>query len=389
MTGSILHAAHLVVLSHSLELFYKRQANVINLFKRESLSPTFRYLLFAFGVLISLPLLAFVLLLPGTPVSLVGIIYLTSYALIILGMIFAPWQSHRASACILAGITITLLTLAIRITFPPSGKQMNMISLPSRSGPRLLNRIFNEQDVVLFGAQVAPYVGAVSSREKESLNLKFSEAFHEMNAQGVTSLSPFLTTYLGQQKPNSFDAIIAEPTTGTQSKNSIIFLHGFGGNFTLQCWLVATPANQIDAVTVCPSTGPSGSWWNSQGQSILEQTIVYLHQRGMERIYLAGLSNGAIGASVLAEEFEQDIKGLILISGADPGATITELPVLVVHGKYDERIPVSVMEQYVYAAGPHATYHLFEGDHFLLLKQAEQVQAVIAIWLREQISNAK
>ena len=205
-----------------------------------------------------------------------------------------------------------------------------------------------------------------------------------MNVQGVTPLSPFLTTYLNQQNPTNFDIVIAEPDSGTPPKTGIVFLHGSGGNFTVQCWLMATAGDYIDAVTVCPSTEPSGSWWNSKGQSILQETLIYLQQRGVERIYLAGLSNGAIGASRLADQLKNNLEGLILISGADPNAAITELPVLVLHGKYDERIPVSIMERYASAAGPTATYHLLEGDHFLLLKQVDQVQEVIIDWLRQQ-----
>jgi pimeloyl-ACP methyl ester carboxylesterase len=243
--------------------------------------------------------------------------------------------------------------------------------------------------VVLFGAQAAPSLGAISPSEKESLDLKFRRAFREMKAQAATPLSPFLTTYLNLQGPGRFDVVIAEPGSGTPPQNAIIFLHGFGGNFTVQCWLIAQAGEQIDALTVCPSTRVNGDWWSPQGQSILEETLTYLRQRGVERIYLAGLSNGAIGASRLAVKYKDNIVGLILISGADPGAPIMELPVLVVHGKYDERIPVSLMEQYVSAGGPHASYHLFEGDHFLLLKQADQVQAVIANWLKQQEANGQ
>jgi surfactin synthase thioesterase subunit len=47
------------------------------------------------------------------------------------------------------------------------------------------------------------------------------------------------------------------------------------------------------------------------------------------------------------------------------------------------------MEHYTSAAGPHATYHLFKGDHFLLLKQADQVQEVMIDWLREQELNSE
>ena len=266
---------------------------------------------------------------------------------------------------------------------------MNLIALPSQSGPRLLNRILNEQDVVLFGAQIAPYLGAISPTEKYSLDISFSQAFHEMKIQGATPLSPFLTTYLNQQHPKAFDVIIAEADSGTPPTTGIIFLHGFGGNFTVQCWLIAGAGFHIDAVTVCPSTSPSGAWWNAESPSILEETVTYLHQRGVERIYLAGLSNGGIGATRLADRFRDDLVGLILISGADPTATITEMPVLVLHGKYDERIPVSLMEQYVSGAGANASYHFFEGDHFLLLKQAHQVQNVMIDWLRQQESKSQ
>ena len=343
-------------------------------------------MLFASGMLLGLPLLVSLSLLPKTPISPVGIIYLSGYFLIVLGLLLTPWHSGRLVVFTLVGITIVFATIAVRLISPPAGTQVNVMTLPSQSGPRLLNRIFDEQDIVLFGARAAPYLGAISPTEKDSLDIRFSETFKEMKRRGVTPLSPFLTTYLYQQSPDEFDVVIAESTSGTPPKTGIIFLHGFGGNFTLQCWLVGAAGDQIDAITVCPSTDPSGAWWNAKGQSILQETFMYVHQRGVERVYLAGLSNGAIGASRLADQYKNDLNGLILISGADPSATMTELPVLLLHGKHDERIPVSVMEQYASDAGPTAAYHLFEGDHFLLLKQSNILQEVIIDWLRQQES---
>jgi pimeloyl-ACP methyl ester carboxylesterase len=114
-----------------------------------------------------------------------------------------------------------------------------------------------------------------------------------------------------------------------------------------------------------------------------------MRQRGVKRIYLAGLSNGGIGSSRLAERFKNDLAGLILISGTDPNAAITGLPVLVISGRDDERIPISLIEQYVSAAGPNATYIPFDGDHFLLLKQSGQVQETIIDWLTEQEKHSQ
>jgi len=331
-----------------------------------------------------IPLILLLSLVPKTPISQVGVIYLVSYLTIVAGMVCAPWWSGGSMKLMLIGIVVAVSLIAFRLVSSPSGSQLKLISLPNQSGPRVLNRILNEQDAVLFGAQVGPHMGVITPAEEKSLISTFSRTFDEMYQNGATPLSPFLTTYLNLQGPKKFDVVLAEPQSVTQPQRGIIFLHGYGGNFTVQCWLIAKAGFRMDAVTVCPSTSVNGHWWNSQGEAILQETIAYLHQRGIKRIYLAGLSNGAIGSSRLAEHHESDLAGLILISGADPDATITGLPVLVIHGKNDERISVALMEQYVAAAGTHVTYHPFEGDHFLLLKQADQVQEEIVNWLTEQ-----
>jgi predicted esterase len=333
-------------------------------------------------------LLILLSLLPETPVSSPGIIYLLSYLLIALGLLFAPLGLKRSFLLILMGGILGVAMIVFRIIFPASGSRINIVTLPSRSGPRLFNRILNEQDAVLFGAQVGPYFRFITSNEKKTLVPSFRQAYKEMNAYGATPLSPFLTTYLYQQRPDAFDVVIAEPDSETPPRSGIIFLHGYGGNFTIQCWLIAKPGFRINALTVCPSTNVNGQWWTPKGQTIIKETLNYVHQQGIQRIYLAGLSNGAISASRLADQFKNELAGLILISGADPNTTITRLPVLVLYGQNDERIPISMVEQYVSAAGLHVTYHSFDGDHFLLLKQADQVQGVIANWLIEQETNS-
>jgi len=355
--------------------------------EENNINTLLRYLLLAFGIFLSLPLLAILSVLPGTPVTALGIIYLLSYVLVVLGMVVAPLGWNQSVAFLLVGGVVALATIFVRIVFPVSGSHLNLITLPDKSGPRLLNRILNEQDAVLFGAQIGPYFGVITPVEKQSLLPAFTRAYKDMNAEGGTLLSPFLTTYLNKQQADKFDAVIAEPNSATPLKTAIIYLHGYGGNFTVQCWLIAKPGFSINALTVCPSTGVNGQWWTSEGQAILQETLNYVHQRGIQQIYLAGLSNGAISASRLADQLKNEIAGLILISGADSNAVITELPSLVIQGQNDERIPVSMIEHYVSVAGSRATYHVFEGEHFLLLKQADQVQPVIANWLMQQEAN--
>jgi dienelactone hydrolase len=350
------------------------------------LSPAFRTLFFTLGLLLAVSLLSILYLSAGISISPSGVIYLIGCSLLVSGLICAPWLQRWGLILSLGGIVLLLITASIRILFPPSGSKMNLITLPGPTNPRLLTRLFDEQDIVLFGAKAAPSIRFVSPLEYKDLIPELSQTYKEMRMQGVTPLSPALTTYLGQQHPEKFDALFAQPSSA-DSKTGIIFLHGFGGNFTLQCWLIAEAGSRIGATTLCPSTDPSGQWWQEQGLAILQESLNYMKQRGVKRIYLAGLSNGGIGSSRLADRFKNDLAGLILISGADPNATMTGLPVLVISGRDDERIPISLMEQYVSAAGSEATYVPFDGDHFLLLKQSDQVQDVIIHWLNQQEQN--
>jgi pimeloyl-ACP methyl ester carboxylesterase len=222
----------------------------------------------------------------------------------------------------------------------------------------------------------------VTPREDVRLSDTLRRAYAVMREDEATTLSPFLSTSLGGQQPAAFDALIAEPPA--TSPVGVIFLHGYGGNFAMQCWLVARPALRIGAVTLCPSTGVRGDWWTESGERILRQSIEELHRRGVERIYLAGLSNGGVGACRLAPKLQAQLAGMILISGADPDVPPPALPVLVIHGAQDERMPLPVLQQYAAATGPNGSAYIVEGDHFVLLKQAEALQQVIADWLVRQ-----
>lgn len=346
-----------------------------------------RLILLFCGIPAAIPLGIALLLLLSTPITLVGFIYLLGCIIIVSGMISAPWWRRMSPALLTLGVVLIFATLIPRLVFPPSGSRLSMVTLPDESQPRWLNRIFDEQDIVVFGARVSPFLGMVTRKESVGLITTFAGTYHKM--QGVTPLSPFLTTYLNQQSPQAFDALIAEPASDAPPTRAIIFLHGFGGNFTLQCWLIAHAAEQIGALTICPSTGPAGDWWNPNGKAILQQTLRYLKGRGVQRIYLAGLSNGGIGASRLANALQTDLAGLILISGADPSAPVTGLPVLVVQGSDDERIPTEMVEKYVAKVGAAGTYMLLEGDHFVLLKQADEIQQAILDWLlRQEVRQA-
>jgi pimeloyl-ACP methyl ester carboxylesterase len=66
------------------------------------------------------------------------------------------------------------------------------------------------------------------------------------------------------------------------------------------------------------------------------------------------------------------------------GVRATGLPVLVIQGTNDERIPVESARQFAAEIGERATYVELEADHFLIMKQPQQVQEAIRAWLEDQ-----
>jgi hypothetical protein len=75
----------------------------------------------------------------------------------------------------------------------------------------------------------------VSPREDDQLVATLYRHYIAMRQEDATPLSPFLSTALALQQPDRFDTIVVVPTQSVAPRVGVIFLHGFGGNFTLQC----------------------------------------------------------------------------------------------------------------------------------------------------------
>jgi pimeloyl-ACP methyl ester carboxylesterase len=281
------------------------------------------------------------------------------------------------------------LVACTRLIVAVSGATVTVITLPSGQNTRWLDRLVHERDMALFGVQLAYVTGtAISPQEHEGMMPALQAAYAAMDEARETTSSPCLSTYLGRQNSGAFDTVVIEPAGGKAARTAVVFLHGFGGNFTVQGWLVAQAAGKIEAVTVCPSAGWRGDWWTEDGQQTVRNTLDYLHARGVRRIYLAGLSNGAVGTCRLAPRFSSELAGLILISGGDPNAADAGLPVLALQGDADERMPAVLALQATQHAGKRGTYREFDGDHLLLAKRAQEVQEVLAAWLSKQENDA-
>jgi len=285
----------------------------------------------------------------------------------------------------LAALVLLAILLVVRIVGAGDG-MITMRTLPSGEAARLLARLIDEQDLALAGARALTLRGRLTTDERARLVPAMREAYLEMRRDDVVSPSPVLDTLLGRQEPNAFDALIieprAEPKPSVPIKFGVIFLHGYAGSFALECWLVARASREIGAVTICPATSFRGQWRNQAGEHILRASLDYLHRRDIKRVFLAGLSNGAMGASALSAQFASLFEGLILLSGAPASGENGGLPTLVVHGAQDPMAPVRSAKKF--AERHKATYAEFPGGHFVLLTQRTKTREAIVKWLMQQ-----
>jgi pimeloyl-ACP methyl ester carboxylesterase len=316
------------------------------------------------------------------PWSPSGWVALTALAVVGLALFLGEPRPRRVLGTV--GLFLVLVLLVVRGVGTGSGL-ITMRTLPSGDAARWLGRLVDEQDLALAGARVLGLRWRFSPDERQGLLPAMGDTYAAMRRDDAYSPSPVLDTLLGRQGPNAFDTLTIEPRAdskrGVPTKFGVIFLHGFAGSFTVECWLVASAAREIGAVTVCPATDFSGHWRGDQGEKILRATLDDLHARGIKRVFLAGLSNGAVGASELAPRFASSLEGLILISGA-PTAGAAGLPTLVIQGAHDAVAPASVAR--AFADRTHGTYAEFDGGHFVLLVRRAETRAALVNWLMRQ-----
>jgi pimeloyl-ACP methyl ester carboxylesterase len=294
-----------------------------------------------------------------------------------------PERAARRGLLVVAGALVVAL-LAVRLVGGASG-MIRMVTLPQGTSSRWLGRLVDEQDVALVGARILAKRWPLSADEREGLLPAMRHAYLDMRRDDVVAPSPVLDTLLGRQTVDAFDAVVIEPRVDMSPlpKYGVVFLHGYAGSFTLECWLVAKAAQTVGAVTVCPATSFSGHWRGEAGMRAVRASVEYLRGRGIQRVFLAGLSNGAIGASSLASSFAASLSGLILISGAPADGDSAGLPTLIAHGA-DDAI-TSATSARAFAERTHATYRSFPGGHFVLLMRREEVRKAIADWLMEKL----
>ncbi|MFQ5671512.1 MAG: hypothetical protein ACE5G9_00325 [Nitrospinales bacterium] len=188
------------------------------------------------------------------------------------------------------------------------------------------------------------------------------------------------------------------PPSGGADENfpMIVILHGMGGtgDSTIGKWVERL---QNKFIILCPSY-PMGAWWARPAEEIVLQLIQKTksdYPVDGDRVFLAGLSNGAIGTFMIGMFYPDRFAGIVPIAG-----TITErlmpflvnlnnTPVYIIHGARDPVFPVTYQRRvhkilsdlkYSVVYREHQETGTAHGGHFL---PAPEVPRLLQ-WLNQQ-----
>ena len=156
---------------------------------------------------------------------------------------------------------------------------------------------------------------------------------------------------------------------------AVVFLHGYGGALTPYFRAIVQSAIGARFVVVAPALDASAQWWSSEGLAIVRRVLTTQLPDSVDRdrVYLLGLSNGAVGVADLLPKLRSLLRGAVLLSGLDdPQADLAGLRLLVFAGTRDPRFPLSTMREgttKLRERGADVTLVELEATHGLMLTQ--------------------
>lgn len=269
---------------------------------------------------------------------------------------------------------------------PPSGVRYCENSDCQRRAP-LLARLADEGETALAGLATCSALGLIHGREQAALDRLLRHDYARLETSPLLGGGPNAALIRGSADQTR--ALIWEPR-GSEQLPGLVFLHGFGGQLTLYLQaLIDSPLGER-SIIVAPFLDTEGRWWTPGGEEVLRSMVErHLPARvDRNRVFLIGLSNGAVGAARLSqrEELRRQLAGVILISGtAQPVADdLHGYRGLVISGRDDPRFSGSGVIQDVDAyrrRGADMTVRMIDGDHFIILSRQEEVTEAIDQWI--------
>ncbi len=250
----------------------------------------------------------------------------------------------------------------------------------------ILSRLIREDETAYAGVALSHAMGLLTDDELAVIEPATRSAYEALDR--VRGGAPGPNGVLLASAATRTEELIWLPP-GEGKVPALVFLHGFGGQITPCVAAFAESAVGRDYAIVAPALDMSGYWWERPGREVLERALATLPPRvDRSRLWLVGLSNGAIGATHFGfdPELGARFRGMILLVGGDAPSVgdVPHGPVLMVAGTGDPRFPIaglrSVAEAFT-AGGADVTLKEVPGDHFILFTATSDVTGAVGEWL--------
>lgn len=270
-----------------------------------------------------------------------------------------------------------------------------------RYGRFSLTNLVPESEQVNLGFTVMPYVDPLLTVEQSRRVSVFTmDIYREMEQDpNFRELGSALNLAYDELWGRPFDVghyyLYVPPNAGSDPLPAIVFLHGSAGNFKAYIWLWSKLAETEGYVIIAPSYG-FGNWDEAGAAAVLKviEDAGRVANIDTQHLYLAGLSNGGLGVSYLANLAPEQFRGLIFLSPVMATEIVDSVSfqtawanrrVLIISGEVDKRIPLSYVNQRV-AAMQQAIIEVTpitypNEDHFLVFSQPEAIMNDVADWL--------
>jgi predicted esterase len=200
-----------------------------------------------------------------------------------------------------------------------------------------------------------------------------------------------ITSGIHQQNIDSFQYSIYTPEGYNLNKKSpmILLLHGAGdtGENFINVWTKLLPKNE-EYIIVAPTY--HGYWWTNEGEKFVLKVIenvISIYNIDIDRIFLSGFSNGAIGAYHLGTKYPNLFAGIIPISGLPLNRellkNLSNLPILILHGTKDSLMSVNDARKIVEMLKGmkyDVTYHEHELGH----RPPKDFKQIILNWCKDK-----
>ena len=269
-----------------------------------------------------------------------------------------------------------------------------------------------EPTAVRTSYDIAPDIDLFLATSDEDIE---NQALDRLKAHGVDSVQvkQFLrASPLSNQNPvgvqsnlklkinaKTYSYALYVPESAKPNIPMIVVMHGMGGSGanTIHKWIERL---ENKFVILCP-TYPMGAWWSKNSENFVLRLIREIRAKysiDPNRIFLSGLSNGAIGAYLIGMFYPDQFAGVVPIAGGITKRLMSFLvnlnntPMYIIQGKFDPIFPIELTRRTYKILSDfkspvifreHKEHGVAHGGHFL---PESEVPALVE-WLTKQKRN--